>query len=217
MQPAFRLYARLTRRGTFLLVLALATYVVVEVVSYVQTYPDQAARERLTVFGDQPAVRMLQGIPHAVDTIGGFVVWDGGWFMQSVIGIWAILLVSRLLRGEEESGRAELIGAGSTSGVRLCGTGLLVLLMGCALAGLAVFVAIVVPSKDLLGAILFAGGMTGFGAVMGAATAVAAQLVGVRRKAAALGAAFFGTAFVLRMIANSADARSWLAWLSPFG
>ncbi|MFL6069895.1 MAG: hypothetical protein ACJ72Y_01255, partial [Actinomycetes bacterium] len=82
MQPAFRLYARLTRRGTFLLVLALATYVVVEVVSYVQTYPDQAARERLTVFGDQPAVRMLQGIPHAVDTIGGFVVWDGGWFMQ---------------------------------------------------------------------------------------------------------------------------------------
>jgi ABC-2 type transport system permease protein len=216
MQPAFRLYTRLTRRGTLLLALALAAYVIVEAVSYVQTYPDQASRERLTVFGDQPAVRMLQGIPHAVDTIGGFVVWDGGWFMQAVIGVWAILLTSRLLRGEEESGRGELIGAGAASGVRLSATGLLVLIAGCGIAGAAVLAAIVVPSKDVLGAVLFAGALAGFGVVMGAATAVAAQLVGVRRRAAAIGAAFFGVAFVLRMTANSGDARLWVGWLSPY-
>ena len=217
MQPAMRLYARLTRRGLVLLVVALVIYTVVEAVSYVQTYPDQAARERLAEFGDQPAVRMLQGIPHAVDTIGGFVVWDGGWFIQAVIGVWAILVTSRLLRGEEESARAELVGAGGASGAALSASGLIVVLLGCVVAGVGVFASIVVPSDDLVGALLFGAGVAGFGAVMAGATAVAAQLVGVRRRAAAIGAAFFGIAFVLRMIANSGDDRAWVGWLSLFG
>jgi ABC-2 type transport system permease protein len=216
MRPAFRLYARLTRRGIVLLVVALIGYVPVEAISYVQTYPDQAARERLAAIGDQPAVRMLEGIPHAVDTIGGFVVWDGGWFMQAIVGIWAILVTSRLLRGEEESGRGELVAAGQASGVQLSAAGFSVVLAGCLLAGLAVFASIVVPSRQLLGAFLFGAGIAGFGAVMAAATAVASQLVGVRRRAAAIGAAVFGASFVLRMIANSGDDRLWVGWLSPF-
>ena len=217
MRSVARLYLRLTRRGIGLLVVAVAAYVVVEAVSFVQTYPDQASRERLAEFGDQPAVRMLQGIPHAVETVGGFVVWDGGWFLQAIVGVWAILVTSRLMRGEEESGRTELIGAGRASGVQLAVAGLGTVLAGCVLTGVAVFATIVVPSHDVVGSLLFAVGVGGFGAVMAGATAVASQLVGVRRRAAALGAAFFGVAFVLRMIANSNDDRLWVGWLSVFG
>ncbi|HEX5018470.1 MAG TPA: hypothetical protein VFX15_12905 [Actinomycetes bacterium] len=217
MQPALRLYTRLTRRGVLLLVLAFVVYTLVEAVSYVQTYPDQAARERLSEFGDQPAVRMLQGIPHAVDTIGGFVVWDGGWFMQAVIGVWAILATSRLLRGEEDSGRGELVGVGQLSGAGLTRAALAVVFAGCVVTGIGVFAAIAIPSEDPLGAMLFAAGIAGFGVVMAAATALACQLVGVRRRAAAVGAAFLGASFVLRMVANSGDDRLWVSWLSPFG
>jgi len=116
-----RLFARLTRRGIVLLALGVAAYVLVEAISFVQTYPDQASRMRLAEFGDQPAVRMLQGIPHAVETVGGFVVWDGGWFLEAIVGVWALLTTSRLLRGEEDSGRAEYPLSGPVSGLQVSG------------------------------------------------------------------------------------------------
>jgi len=212
-----RLFTRLTRRGIVLLAVGVVAYVLVEAISFVQTYPDEASRMRLSEFGDQPAVRMLQGIPHAVETVGGFVVWDGGWFLQAIIGVWAILTTSRLLRGEEDSGRAEFPLAGPVSGLQVTASALLTVTAGCLVAGLAVFVTIVVPSEDVLGATLFALGVAGFGIVMASATAVASQVVGVRRQAAAIGAAFLGIAFVLRMVANSSDGRSWVSWLSVFG
>lgn len=217
MSAVLRLYVRLTRRGLLLLALGIAVYVLVEALSYVQTYPDRASRLRLAEFGDQPAVRMLQGIPHAVETVGGFVVWDGGWFMQSVVGVWAILTTSRLLRGEEEGGRAELVGAGAVPASQVTNAGLLVVLIGCLATGLAAFATLVVPSGDAFGAAVFSLGLVGFGVVMAAATAVASQLVAVRRHAAGLGAAFLGVAFVLRMIANSGDDRLWVGWLSAYG
>jgi ABC-2 type transport system permease protein len=207
----------LTRRGILLLAIGIAAYVLVEAISYVQTYPDEASRLRLAEFGDQPAVRMLQGIPHAVETVGGFVAWDGGWFMQSIIGVWAVLTTSRLLRGEEDSGRAELVGAGPAPASQVMNSAFLVVLAGCVASGLAAFAAVVIPSEDVVGAALFGVGLIGFGVVMAAATAVASQLVAVRRHAAGLGAAFLGVAFVLRMIANSADDRLWVGWLSAYG
>ena len=217
MPAVSRLYVRLTRRGAVLLAVAVAGYVIVEAASYVQTYPDQASRLRLSEFGDQPAVRMLQGIPHAVETVGGFVVWDGGWFMQAIVGVWAIVVASRLLRGEEESGRDEMLGSGTASGVRRSATAVMVVLLGCALAGVAAFAAIVVPSDDVAGSALFATAVAGFGAVMVSLTAVSAQLVASRRAVVAVAAALLGTSFVLRMVANSGDSRAWVAWLSPFG
>ena len=217
MAAILRLYSRLTRRGITLLVVAVAAYVVVEVASYVQTYPDQASRQRLAEFGDQPAVRMLQGIPHAVDTVGGFVVWDGGWFLQAVVGVWAILVTTRLLRAEEDSGRAELVGAGRASSIQVMTAGMVVVAVGCVLAGVATFASIVVSSEDVLGAALFAAGIAGFGLVMCMAAAVASQLVSVRRRAAGAAAGFLGIAFVLRMIANSGDEQSWVGWISAFG
>lgn len=217
MAAVLRLFTRLTRRGIVLLAVGVVAYVLVEAISFVQTYPDEASRSRLAEFGDQPAVRMLQGVPHAVETVGGFVVWDGGWFLQAIVGVWAILTTSRLLRGEEDSGRAEFPLAGPVSGLQVTASALLTVSAGCLVSGLAVFVTIVVPSADVFGAALFALGVAGFGIVMASATAVASQLVGLRRQAAATGAAFLGIAFVLRMIANSGDGRTWVSWLSVFG
>ena len=79
----------LIRRGVGWLVAVVAFYVAVEVFSYEQTYPDAASRQKLAALSDDPAMRMPQGIPHAVDTPGGFAAWDAGWLLAAIIGIWA--------------------------------------------------------------------------------------------------------------------------------
>ena len=164
MAAVLRLYVRLTRRGIALLAIGVAVYVAVEAISFVQTYPDEASRLRLAEFGDQPAVRMLQGIPHAVETVGGFVVWDGGWFLQAIVGIWACLrrldcsVVKRTANAQSWWGRRpSAVPALRVPPWPLC-------LAGCLVAGIAVFATIVVPSEDALGSVLFAVGVTGFGA-----------------------------------------------------
>ncbi len=103
------------------------------------------------------------------------------------------------------------------SGMQATGLGLLTVVIGSAVAGASVFATIVWFSDDLLGSALFGLGIFGFAAMMAAATAVASQLFGVRRRVAAVGAGFLGVAFVVRMIANSNDDRLWMNWLSVFG
>ena len=79
------------------------------------------------MFEDNPAVRMINGAPHALDTAGGFAVWDAGWIWQLILAVWAILTVTRFLRGDEDVDRIDLVLAvrsaplGSTGLALACG------------------------------------------------------------------------------------------------
>ena len=70
------------RRGAVLVWLTVALYMTVEVFAFRNAYPDAASREKLLELSTSTAVRMLQGVPGAVDTAGGFAVWDGGWMLM---------------------------------------------------------------------------------------------------------------------------------------
>ncbi|MCP9948954.1 hypothetical protein LUX33_11405 [Actinomadura madurae] len=211
------LTVRLIRRGVSWLALAVAFYVVVEVFTYEQTYPNLAERQRLATLSDDPAMRMTQGIPHGVDAPGGFVVWDAGWVLAAVVGIWAMLVAGRLLRGEEESGRAELVLAAPVRPARAVAVQIGVL-AGAALAvGASAAVPLAMMGTGVAGSMLFGLGLAAFAAVFAAAAAVAAQIFQVRRRVTGVSAAVFGALFLLRMAANSSDARGWLRWLTPFG
>ncbi|HSK25575.1 MAG TPA: hypothetical protein VK894_01515 [Jiangellales bacterium] len=212
-----RLSSRLVRRGALLVALGAAVYVVVEALSYEATYPDAASRARLAELGSEPAVRMMDGLPYAVDTVGGFVVWDGGWFLQALVGIWALVTVSRLLRGEEDAERAELVLAGPLSATRAVALQLLVVVTACLAVGLAVAGTLAAVGAQPAGSVAFGLAVAGFGATFAGVAAVTSQLFEVRRRAVGAAAITLGLAFLLRMVANSADERSWVAWLTPFG
>ncbi|MET9888179.1 hypothetical protein ABZZ20_34695 [Streptomyces sp. NPDC006430] len=212
-----RLSARLVRRGTVVLALAVAVYAAVEVFSYLGTYPDAASRARLAALQDNPALRMLQGIPHAIDTPGGFVVWDGGWVLASIVGIWALLTTGRLLRGEEESQRAELVLASPLRVGRAVLVQLLVLAGAIAFVGAAVAVVLAAAGTGAGGSVLFGLAVVGFAATFAGVAAITAQVFEVRRRATGAAAAVFGLTFLVRMLANSNDARGWARWLTPFG
>lgn len=217
MSPLVRLPWRLVRRGGLLLCLAGALYAVVEVVSYEQTYPDQRSRQQLASLADSPAVRSLQGVPRAVDTTGGFVVWDAGWFLALVVAVWALLATTRLLRAEEDTGRSELVLARPVAPTRLLLVQVGVLLAVVTAHGGVVALALLAFGLPVAGSLLLGAGLAGVGATSVGIGALAAQLLDVRRRAIGAGSALLGLAFVLRMLGNRDDGSAWLLTVTPLG
>lgn len=208
---------RQLRRSTAILAVAAAGYMAAEVASYSSTYPDGVSAEQFALFVDSPAGRMLQGVPHGLDSAAGFAVWDGGWVLQTVVGIWALLVTCRLLRGEEDAGRVELLLVGPIRSDRVVALTSLVVVAGTLLVAVCGAGALVASGAQVAPAALFGLGLAGFGATFAGLGAVASQVVDARRRASGLTAGALGLSFLVRMAANSTDDRAWLGWLTPFG
>jgi ABC-2 type transport system permease protein len=160
---------------------------------------------------------MMQGVPVALDTPGGFAVWDGGWVIQLVLAVWAILTTTRLLRGEEDLERTDLLLA-SPVRTSTATTTVLSVLGGVALVlGSVVAITMAVGGTGLVGSVLLGAALAGVTATFVSIAAITSQLVDVRRRAAALTAGVLAASYVLRMVGNSSDARSWVRWSTPLG
>jgi ABC-2 type transport system permease protein len=126
-----------------------------------------------------------------------------------------LVLVRRHTRVEEESGRAELVGA--------LGVDPLAPLLSAGLVGTlaAVLVAAVAALADIAGglptagSLWFAGSWLGLGLVGTGIGAVTAQLSPSARTCGAIGAGAVAVMYLLRAIGDTTV--SWLSWLSPFG
>jgi ABC-2 type transport system permease protein len=212
-----RLTLRLLRRGIGFLGLAVAVYLTVEVLGYRAAYPDTAARGQIAKLAQSGAVRALPGIPEALDTPGGYAVWDGGWLLALIVGTWALLTATRLLRGEEASGRAELALCRPVTERRLAIGQLEVLGLGLLVVAVAAAVPLIVLGEPVSGSLLFGCGLAAFGAVFGAVGAVAAQVLDPRRRAVTAGAGALLLSFVVRTYANSSAGREGLLPLTPSG
>ncbi len=208
---------RLMRRGAMLSWLTVAIYMSVEVLAFRSAYPDTASRQRLIELSASTSVRMLEGVPGAVDTAGGFAVWDGGWMLMMIVAAWALLTVARLTRGEEDSGRAELVLSRPMTGRQALAANLSAMALamtGLALAGAVPFI---VLGEPVAGALVWGAGLGAFGAVATALGALVAQVFEPRRRVVSVGLGLAAAAFLLRVVANSADNRLWLLAVTPFG
>lgn len=212
-----RLYVRLVRRSTLLVAVAMAGYCALEVASYRSAYPDGISPTQFAMFEDNPAVRMMNGAPQALDSAAGFAVWDAGWIWQLILAVWAILTVTRFLRGDEDLDRSDLILAGPIRATRV--TGIAVAVVGTAglLVGMAVTASMTALGQAFSSSVLLGLALAGVVATFAAVAALASQLVEVRRRAAGLAAAALGAAWIVRMIGSSTDALAWLHWLTPLG
>ncbi len=208
---------RLTRRGASLLWLSVAAYMAIEVLVFRHAYPTAESRQRLVELSTSSAVRIMQGVPGAIDTAGGFAVWDGGWMVMLVVASWALLTAVRLTRGEEDAGRAELVLSRPLTARAALAANLLA--MAVAALGVGAFGALplLVLGEPVGGALAWALGLSLFTAVAVTLGALAAQVFAPRRSATAAGLAVVAAAFLLRAVANSAGSRGWLSTLTPFG
>jgi ABC-2 type transport system permease protein len=60
----------------------------------------------MTAMADIPAMRAVYGLPTAINTLGGFAVWRVEIFLTLLGTLWIVLATTRVLRGNEETGRS---------------------------------------------------------------------------------------------------------------
>ena len=193
-------------------------------VSYTRIYQTQAARDALAAaYGANKATSALFGPAPQLQTVAGFTAFKISMTLMLLGAVWGLLTSTRLLRGEEDGGRWELLLAGQTTRRRAAAQALAGLGAGAgALWALTAILTVVVgldPSVKIAAgpALYFALAMAATAVMFLAVGALASQLASTRRQAASYAAAFLGACYAVRMIADAGVGLHGLIWASPLG
>ncbi|MGD0068273.1 MAG: ABC transporter permease subunit [Streptosporangiaceae bacterium] len=216
--------ARRAARSGALWGLIFGFFIFVQTHAYTSTYKTQASRDQLArAYGSNTAMNALLGSERAVNTVAGFADWRFVGILSVLGSIWGLLTATRLMRGEEEAGRYDLLLAGQTTRRRAGGQALAGLGAGLlALFALTALGAIVTGRSPSAGfslgqCLYFSVTLVAAAAMFLAVGALASQLAGTRRRAAAMAGVVLGVAYALRMVADTNQGLHWLMWLSPLG
>ncbi|MEM7338727.1 MAG: ABC transporter permease [Actinomycetota bacterium] len=171
--------------------------------------------QQAALVGTNGASIALQGPPDALDTYGGRYAFEIGAFTLAIVALMNILLVGRHTRGEEESGRAELVRAASVGPwAPLAAVGLVALaanlILGAVTSG--IFIA---DGLDAGRSLLYGSSITLCGLIFAAISLIWVQVFEYGRPATGMSLAGLGVAFALRAVGDVRD--NWLSWLSPLG
>ena len=193
-------------------------------VSYTRIYKTEAARDALAAaYGANKATSALFGPAPQLQTVAGFTVFKISMTLMLLGAVWGLLTSTRLLRGEEDDGRWDLLLAGPTTRRRAAAQALAGLGVGA--GTLWALTAILTVGVGLDSSVKIAAGPALYFALAMAATAVmflavgalASQLAPTRRQAASYAAAFLGVSYAVRMIADAGVGLHGLIWASPLG
>ena len=193
-------------------------------VSYTRIYQTQAARDALAAaYGANKATSALFGPAPQLQTVAGFTAFKISMTLMLLGAVWGLLTSTRLLRGEEDGGRWELLLAGQTTRRRAAAQALAGLGAGAgvlwALTAILTVVAGLDPSVKIAAgrALYFALAMAATAVMFLAVGALASQLASTRRQAASYAAWFLGAGYAVRMIADAGVGLHGLIWASPLG
>ncbi len=220
----FRLTARRAVRSGVLWGYVFGLYVATQALAYASSYRTVAQRAGLAKeFGANAGVSALVGPAHDIQTVAGFTVWKCLAVLAVVGAVWGLLTATRLLRGEEDAGRWELLLAGQTTRRAAAAQALVGLACGVAvLWTVSAVITVVVGRSSKVdisapGALFLAVAVVAAAAMFLAVGALASQLAATRRQASAYAAAALGVSYALRMVADSGTGLGWLRWTSPLG
>ena len=179
-------------------------------------YPTQAEFDKAAEkMAGNVAFIAMAGPARALNTLGGQVTWQASAFGAILAGLMSMFLVGRHTRGEEESGRDELVRAGAVGRFApLAAASLVVLVANVLLGGLVaaslIAYGLAVPGSVDLG---LAAALSGL--VFAAVALVAAQLTASTRATYGITGAVIGASYVLRAVGDVGNGT--LSWLSPIG
>jgi len=186
--------------------------------AYESAYPTAAARRSLVrTVQNNYGLQGLYGVARHIDTVGGFTNWRMTWMLGLLAGAWGVLASTRMLRGEEQDGRRELLLSGviTARGALLADLAALAsLLVASFVAYGAALAAVGIPAG---GALVVAGGTLAVGAFFAGVGAVSSQLFADRRHAVAAAGALLGVAFLVRVVADGTRTLGWVRWTTPLG
>ena len=216
--------ARRTIRSGVLWGVVFGGYVAVSAYGYASSYPAAAQRAAFArTFGSNVGIEAIIGPAHDLQSVAGFTAWRSLGVISIIGAVWGLLIGTRLLRGEEEAGRWELLLAGQTTrrGAAVQAlAGLAVGLLALWTVMTMITVAVGRSSKVAIGprpALFLTVAGVSSAAVFLAVGALASQMAATRRQAASYAAGVLGAAYALRMVADSASGLAWLRWVTPLG
>jgi ABC-2 type transport system permease protein len=219
-----RLTARKSARSAIVWGCVFGLYVVSSALGYAASYKTPLARQQLAAtFGTNVGFNALIGPAHQIGTVAGFTAWRSLGVLSIVGAVWGLLTGTRLLRGEEDAGRWELLLVGQTTKRGATAKALAGLAVGLlTLWGITATFTVAVGQTGSVdvgaGPSLFlALALVTSAAIFLAVGALASQLAPTRRQAAGYAAAALGVSYALRMVADSGTGLDWVRWLSPLG
>ncbi|CAM5636928.1 ABC transporter membrane-spanning protein [Streptomyces spiroverticillatus] len=179
------------------------------------------AAERAKVAASMTGSGSLRALYGSVfDTsVGGLVAWRLGGFVALMAGAMSLIIVVRHTREEEETGRQEMLSAGTLGRRAPLAAALLTALIANTALALVTFAGLASSTQDATGSLALGLGIGATGMFFAGVAAVTAQLSESARLAKGLAVAVLGTSFVLRAAGDAAttDSSSVLNWLSPLG
>ncbi|QSB13292.1 anibiotic ABC transporter [Natronosporangium hydrolyticum] len=224
-----RLFRLAVRRDRVLLpvwLVAISGLAVAVVSSVSALYTSAEERSQAAAFSAaNVAARIFDG-PASGSSLGAMTMVESYWLLAVLAAIMSAQAVVRHTRQDEETGRAELLGAAAIGRyARLAAALLLALVANLLLTG-AVAGALIANDLPVAGS--FAGGaaVAATGLTFAGVAAVTAQLSTTQRGANGLAMAVLGAAFLLRAVGDAAGevaanqvelVSAWPSWLSPIG
>jgi ABC-2 type transport system permease protein len=193
-------------------------------ISYTRIYTTQAERDALAkAFGSNNATAALFGPAPALQTVAGFTVFKSLMTVMVLGALWGLLTSTRLLRGEEDAGRWELLLTGQSTRRNAAAQAMGGLCMG--LAALWLVAAAITVLTGRISSVGFSVGASLYFSLAQVAAALmflavgalTSQLAATRRQAMTLGGWFLGYSYFARMLADAGVGLHGLIWASPLG
>jgi ABC-2 type transport system permease protein len=218
-----RFVAKRTYRSATLWALVFAGFMASKAISFVNAYPTEAARSKIAAsFSNNVGVEVILGPIRHATTVGSLVSWNTLMVMIIIGSVWALLLATKVFRGEENAGRAELLLSGQTTARRAA-----VNILAGLSASLIVFYIVSALTFSLVGKAHGVGFDTKAAAFFALAVicgiylfmmvgALASQLMPTRSRAASVSVAVFGICFILRAVGDITSAH-WILDITPLG
>jgi len=191
----------------------------------IAAYPDVAERAKVVNgLASNAALGLFYGDRHADIISGsGYMVYRILPVLGLVGAIWGLMFITKMLRGQEENGRWELLLTGQTSAAGATAKTILGASGGLVITFVLVALTLVLVGQgdklplSLSGSLVYSLAVIAGAAVAIGIGAVTSQLAATRRRAVLYGLIPIVLFFMVRSIGNVVDSLAWLKNLTPFG
>jgi ABC-2 type transport system permease protein len=190
----------------------------IQPIGYRDAYPTLSSRLLFAhSFAENKAIRLFYGVPHNLLTVSGYTAWRVGGTLAIFAAVFGLLAAVRALRTEEDTGRMELVLAGSVGRGTAYLSAMAAIAASVLILGLAEFAGLVLAGLPAGGSAELALATASVAPVFVGVGALTSQLASTRRMALELGGTAVGLLLALRVIADTSSGAGWLRWATPLG
>jgi ABC-2 type transport system permease protein len=216
---------RQAMKGAIILGLVAALMLVLQGTAYQKAYATHRQQVQLAQsLANAPGLGFLYGDPANLrGGTAGYIVYRTLGFMGVVVAVWALMTVTKMLRGAEEDGRWEVIRSGATTSFRATYdvvrgfiiAWLMTLVLSFVISWFAIsgdHITMTAKAMLLLNLAIFLPGLAFAGVGI-----FVSQLAQSRGRALIYGIAPMAAFFLMRGAGNTSQSLHWLLYITPFG